>query len=161
MIEKLETKKGSIVNFRPMGMSDIDSVYNMIRNHRNEFTYLRTARSMMDYGYTKGEIGAWIESGDPLFVATYGKRLVGFTTTQFHDSKEAESTNLFVLKKWRRLGIGTILLKNVVEEVQKRGMPIIDTKVRIDKTDLIDLYEKVGFERGEDHAYLALRLPKK
>ena len=56
--------------------------------------------------------------------------------------------NVAVKKEYRKKGIGTIMLKNLLEESKSRGIESFTLEVRSSNDAAIHLYESLGFERA-------------
>lgn len=59
---------------------------------------------------------------------------------------EAELHNIAVPKEFQKLGVGTIILKNIVNRCDANGIERLYLEVRDDNTAAIRLYEKMRFE---------------
>ena len=75
------------------------------------------------------------------FLATSSGRAVG-TARLVMRGKKAKVGRMAVLKKYRRKGIGTALLKRVIAAAKRRGARIIFLHAQI---TVIEFYEKMGF----------------
>ncbi len=59
---------------------------------------------------------------------------------------EGDVTNIAVFEKWKRHGIGTLLVEKLLEEAKKRGATCATLEVRKGNIPAIVLYEKHGFQ---------------
>ena len=59
---------------------------------------------------------------------------------------EAELHNIAVPKNFQKLGVGTFILKNIVNRCDANGIERLYLEVRDDNISAIRLYEKMGFE---------------
>lgn len=60
--------------------------------------------------------------------------------------QEGDITNIAVAKEVQRQGIGTKLLKELLEVAKKHGTETINLEVRVSNESAISLYKKHGFE---------------
>lgn len=58
---------------------------------------------------------------------------------------EGDITNIAVFQKWKRRGVGTKLLNELLAEAKRRGAAAVTLEVRKGNTPAIALYEKTGF----------------
>jgi ribosomal protein S18 acetylase RimI-like enzyme len=58
-----------------------------------------------------------------------------------------EIRELFIEKKYRKRGIGKMLLKQLVELLSKRNYQSLEVAVNSERTDLIQFYKNSGFEQ--------------
>jgi ribosomal-protein-alanine acetyltransferase len=79
-------------------------------------------------------------------VAEAEDQIVGFACFRIVD-REAELLNLAVLASFRRRGIGSRLLAQVLEEAGQRGAARIFLEVRDSNAEALRLYQRHGFER--------------
>lgn len=73
-----------------------------------------------------------------------GERLLGYIGMQ-SVSGETSVFNAAVLKEYRRKGFGEALVRQLVEEAEKRGSETVFLEVRSGNLPAISLYEKLGF----------------
>lgn len=59
---------------------------------------------------------------------------------------EGNVTNIAVFQKWKRRGIGTMLVQEMLSEIKKRGVTAATLEVRESNIGAIALYEKAGFQ---------------
>ena len=97
---------------------------------------------------------SWIAVQEEEIIATSG--LVFYEIPPLFENisgKEAYIMNMYTLPRFRRKGIGTELLKKLIEEVRKREI----RKIRlITSEDGKYLYEKNGFKFNENEMYILL-----
>jgi len=79
-----------------------------------------------------------------VIVATVGSSVVGFIAGQLMVD-EAEVLDLVTAFRWRRRGVGRLLLAEFVEQVQARGVTRVMLEVRRSNVAAIALYERAGF----------------
>jgi len=91
---------------------------------------------------------------------------LGWGITKLGLVKKGHIVSLAVLKKYRRRGVGTALMKVALEGLKNYGVKEVYLEVRVSNTPAIRLYEKFGFVKkriipsyyldGED-AYLMVK----
>jgi [ribosomal protein S18]-alanine N-acetyltransferase len=93
----------------------------------------------------------WSELAEPAtrhyVVALHNQAVVGYAGLCAYNAGEAYVQTIGVEPGHRRLGIGTALLVDLLEEAAQRGCSRVDLEVRDDNADAIRLYEKHGFRR--------------
>lgn len=94
-----------------------------------------------------------IQPGAAYFVAFYGDQLAGacgiFPTALLPDGC-VELVKLYVLKEFRRHGIGKKLIDRSITEAKRQGYRQIYLESMPELTKALDIYEKLGF-RKLDH----------
>lgn len=70
----------------------------------------------------------------------------GFGGKTLKRVKHRVSLGISILTKYRGLGLGTIIMNQLIEKAKLLGKTKIDLEVREDNLNAIKLYEKVGFE---------------
>ena len=82
-----------------------------------------------------------------LFVAEENGKIVGFSRVHFYRwNKSAYAINLLVESKYRRRGIGTLLLKAMENFAKERGARVLMFDTAIDNIPALNLYFKNGFK---------------
>ncbi len=99
------------------------------------------------------------ERGTITYVVEHEKKLVGFIwggTFTENRRKHCMHIAIAVLQEYTGKGLGTKLLKKLVEKGKQKGIKRFDLDVSVNNTIAINLYKKVGFEiEGEKKsAYL-------
>ena len=95
-------------------------------------------------------------SDNLLFVAEKDKQLVGTVITGF-DGHRGWIYSLAVSPKYRRRGIGTLLLKKAVNELEILGCLKVNLQINGDESDVVNFYKKLGFN-VEDRISMGLKL---
>lgn len=89
------------------------------------------------------------------FVAVSNGEVVGFIITNLNKSlNKALIENIFVRPDSRRQGIGTRLVKKVVEAAKADGCQFISVLTPPDDIAAIKTYERAGFAQGEVFRWL-------
>ncbi len=98
-------------------------------------------------------VESWIENLDyrhvlPL-MAVVNDRFVGDATLHFRSgpSRHVADIRIFLLPEYRRRGLGTLMLKTLIDIARKAGIQFIVALVVADQTRVIEAFRNVGFER--------------
>lgn len=95
------------------------------------------------YSYNKSE-------GKLLIVAEVDKKIAGyleFSNWPLHRTSHSGMLSMFLLKEFREIGIGTMLLKNLLEWAEKNDtIEKVTLAVFSNNERAIALYNKLGFE---------------
>ena len=94
-----------------------------------------------------------------VFVATCGGKAVGFVCGQlyqsicYNDGFQCELTELFISRRYRKMGIATRLVKHLEGEfAQNNGKEII-LKTGVNNTKAQALYESLGYRKFDEVLY--------
>ncbi|WP_263832644.1 GNAT family N-acetyltransferase [Sulfurospirillum oryzae] len=89
------------------------------------------------------------EKGYPVWVYEKDHRVAGFATygsfREWPAYKYTVEHSIYVHKDFRNYGIGTILLKTVVEDAQEKGYATLVAGIDASNANSIHLHEKLGF----------------
>ena len=80
------------------------------------------------------------------FVLETDGNIVGHTITMT-TCGDTDILSIAVLPSFRRMGLGKMLMENIVKSAEKHGVSDIFLEVRKSNTSAISLYEKFGFEK--------------
>lgn len=149
-----------MAQIREMYKSDVDTIYNIIEKHKDEFNDFSDTKNLLAYGWSKEQLERWVNSDDEiLLVAESEGKIVGFITSRYHKpTNEMLLENIYVLEKYRRMGIGTALDEEFRKRAKEKSVEYIFSNVRLDKSELISFLIKRGYIRGCDHAWLGIIL---
>lgn len=75
------------------------------------------------------------------------RHIVGFIGTRFNDGDDVHITNLSVVPDDRFLGIGRMLIEQVVLYARQAAKDAITLEVRASNLPALNLYRKIGFEQ--------------
>jgi len=117
--------------------------------------------------YPRGIFLVFLESNpDTFLVAEYGGKVVGYVMAYLKPDLEGHIMSIAVHPDYRSRGIGSALLKEVIERLFKLGAKYIGLEVRVSNERAIRLYERFGFKKagvlsgyyanGEDAYYMIL-----
>lgn len=80
------------------------------------------------------------------FVAKIDGKIAGYAGF-WHVADEGDITNIAVLPEYRRQGIASKLLEQLVLEAKERKLELLTLEVRESNASAIALYERFGFEK--------------
>ncbi|MDK2914232.1 MAG: [ribosomal protein S18]-alanine N-acetyltransferase [Thermococcaceae archaeon] len=117
--------------------------------------------------YPRGLFLTFLENNpDTFLVAEYNGRVVGYVMGYLRPDLEGHIMSIAVDKDYRGNGIGSALLKEVIERLIRKGARYIGLEVRVSNLGAIALYERLGFKKvkriigyysdGEDAYYMLL-----
>ena len=90
-------------------------------------------------------VGAWI---DDILAATGAAKLMS------DDSEYAEIKRVYVLDRYRGLGLSNRLMQHLESELEGRGVELIRLETGVRQPEALGLYRKLGYvERGPFGAY--------
>ncbi len=104
-------------------------------------SYRKSAEN--DYDYLAA--ACFAGKGEPDEANAVMLRLAGFALLRCFD--DAELIRIAVAKEYRRQGIGSKLLRDLIDETRRRDIHTIFLEVRSSNAPAIGLYEGAGFER--------------
>lgn len=99
----------------------------------------------IDCPWTFAQVRDAILAGAPFFVAESDGEFAGYISGDIA-ADECEMSNIAVVEKFRRNGIGNKLVKALISALQKKGVTAVFLLVREDNTCAQALYGKCGFE---------------
>jgi len=92
------------------------------------------------------DVYVYLTYGSDLLVADIGNRVVGYIVTMDIDRYTGKIISFAVKPEYRRMGIGTMLLRNAIERLKSRGKKRILLEVRVSNVEAQRLYKKFGFK---------------
>jgi len=97
-------------------------------------------------------VGQWVDQLDytriiPL-VAVFQDRLVGDATLHLRtgSARHMGDVRIFLVKEFRRRGLGTHMLRSLIELARKIGLHLLVAEVVADQTKVIQAFQNVGFQ---------------
>ena len=128
-----EDKPGLIALFDHIGEDDLKLMRNDVRN--------------------KEMVGSWADKIDyarvlPL-VAVVNDRIVGDTTLHFRvgPGRHIADVRIFLSKEFRRRGLGTVMLRGIIDVAKKYGLQQLVAEVVADQVKVINAFKELGFEQ--------------
>ena len=95
--------------------------------------------------WSANALGEELNNENSHFLVALGDELAGYIGVQ-EICGEAYITNVAVFEKYRKMGIGRLLLKAACDGAKGRGCEFITLEVRKSNAAAISLYETEGFE---------------
>ncbi len=128
-----EDKQGLVALFDYAGEDDLKLMRNDVRD--------------------KEMVGSWADRIDyskvlPL-VAVVNDRIVGDVTLHFRwgPGRHIADVRIFLSKEFRRRGLGTVMLRGVVDVAKKLGLQQLVAEVVADQVKVINAFKELGFEQ--------------
>lgn len=72
--------------------------------------------------------------------------VIGYICTWFIQD-EGQIVNVAVLPEYRRQGVGSTLVRHVLQEAKRQGIQVLSLEVRSSNRAAFDLYAKFGFQQ--------------
>jgi L-amino acid N-acyltransferase YncA len=101
----------------------------------------------------KDLVASWVDGLDyhqvlPL-MAVVNSHFVGDATLHFRGGpyRHVAEVRIFLLEEYRRRGLGTLMLKTLIDVARKAGVQFITAQVVADQTRTIEAFHNLGFER--------------
>lgn len=114
---------------------------------RRDAPYIAAAElAYIDCPWTESQIEGEIASGAVFLVAEIDGEFCGYVSGEV-TVDECEISNIAVIEKYRRRGIGKILLASLINELDVRGVRNVFLLVRDGNAPAIALYKSLGFIR--------------
>ena len=127
-----EDKSALIALFEAIGQEDLQLMRNDVRNREL--------------------VASWAERIDhkkvfPL-VAVVSERIVGDATLHFRDgpSRHVGDIRIFLSKEFRRRGLGTAMLRSLIDVARKSGLQQLVAEIVADQVKVINAFKELGFE---------------
>ncbi|MFB6075794.1 MAG: GNAT family N-acetyltransferase [Candidatus Aenigmatarchaeota archaeon] len=133
------------INIREAGLNDLDRISNLGSKIR-EFEVSEDTRTFWPRKILKKCIN---DPEDICLVAERKKKIIGFLIVNYNSNfKKAIIENIFVMERYRRKGVGTELIKNLLQKLKKLKCEYIGSLVNLDNIKGIEFYGSVEFDRG-------------
>ena len=140
-------KDGARVLLRPLTPDDRSRLIDMFAPIPAE-----DARYLRDPVTNAETVGRWVDEVDytrvlPL-VAVVQERLVGDATLHFRAGPQRHigEVRIFLTKDFRRRGLGTHMLRALIDLARKAGLHLLVAEVVADQTKVIKAFQSVGFQ---------------
>ncbi len=85
------------------------------------------------------------ESPDTFLVAEFLKRVVGYVIAVVEYGDVGHILSIAVKKEFRRRGIGSLLLEEILKRLKRKNCKSVYLEVRVSNIPAISLYKKYGF----------------
>ena len=119
-------------NIRPMRDADIPAV-------------LLVEKDSYEFPWSAGNFIDSIHAGYSTWVYEVGGEIIGHTVLMAA-LDEAHLLNITIAPTWRRQGLGSVLLKHVIDTARQQHIRTLFLEVRPTNRPAIELYEKNSFE---------------
>ncbi|MDE6200497.1 MAG: ribosomal protein S18-alanine N-acetyltransferase [Clostridiales bacterium] len=103
-------------------------------------------QAYIDCPWTESQIEGEIVGGAVFLVAEINGEFCGYVSGEV-TVDECEISNIAVMEKYRRRGVGRALLTEHLTELELRGVHSVFLLVRDGNTPAIQLYQSLGFTR--------------
>ncbi len=143
------------IRIRRAGLADLDMLiqfrvafFHEIRNfHDDQASFKNALQQYFTTTLPSEEFIAYVAEINGKIVASSGLVFLQKPPSPSNlTGKEAYIMNMYTIPEWRNKGIGTKLLKEIIRQVQKKGISAIRLHA---EPDAIRLYEKNGFVFSE------------
>ncbi len=148
---KQKLKNGYEIRFRDVQLSDADILIDYMNKVINETSNL--LREPDEFTLTKEQEEVFIQrvldsDSDAMILAFHNNLLVA--TAGIHGSalkkiKHKVEFGISVLQDYQNLGIGSIMMEEVIKKAKRLNKIKIELEVRNDNQNAIHVYEKYGF----------------
>jgi len=168
MLRRVTLKDGRTVILRSIKWRDLDGildVFNSVAEEEEMIKYLGIIekRKKEDYVKVFSRIMADVELGKEIrIVAEAENRIVGYVSVKVDGGsfRHRAWLGILVKKEFRDLGLGTELMKAVIEESRRRGLKLLLLETSSLNVRAIRVFKKVGF-REVGRVPMGLRLNNK
>jgi L-amino acid N-acyltransferase YncA len=127
-----DDKEGLVVLFEPIAAEDLKLMHSNVRDREL--------------------VASWVDRLDyrkilPM-VAVVNGRIVGDATLRFHSGPERHLADIriFITKEFRRRGLGTAMLRSLIELARKSGLRQLVAEVLASQVKTIKAFKELGFE---------------
>jgi len=151
-----------IAHFRQLGtLADGTRVLlrPLLREDRGELQAFFKTVSPEDLQFMRSDVSdanlvqSWVDSLDyhsilPL-MAVLNDRFVGDATLHFRGGpyRHVAEIRIFLLQEYRRRGLGTLMLKTLIDIARKAGVQFLVAEIAADQSRVIEAFHGLGFER--------------
>jgi L-amino acid N-acyltransferase YncA len=131
----------------------------LVREDRDELLALFKGVSAEDRHYMRSDIGdasvvqSWVDNLNyrsvlPL-MAVVNDRFVGDASLHFRSGpyRHVAEVRIFLRQEYRRRGLGTLMLKTLIDIARKAGVQFLVAEIAADQSRVIEAFHLLGFER--------------
>lgn len=102
-------------------------------------------KSSFSIPWSEKSISEFIENDSSvILLAVSGEKVIGYIG-MYHNFGEGDITNVAVLPDFRKLGVGQMLIKGLIDYSKENKIGILRLEVRQSNIPAISLYKKFGF----------------
>ncbi len=160
-----KAKNGKKVILRALKWEDLDNCVRFINSLVDERSVASDLGIIADRKQTREQESEWlartlmgVENGGVVSVCAEmdGRMVANGEVTRGHygDTREHGVLGISVLKQYRGVGIGSMMMRTLVKESRKAGLKSLQLEVFANNAQAIHVYEKAGFQQ-------AGRIPRK
>ncbi|RLF20430.1 MAG: ribosomal-protein-alanine N-acetyltransferase [Thermoprotei archaeon] len=133
---EVRLKDGSLIRIRNVKLEDLEQVYDIERASFKDPYPPDLLRTLALF------------HNDTFLVAVYGDKVVGYVIGAIRWDVIGHILNIAVHPDYRRRGIGSILMKEIMKRLKEKGARIYRLEVRVSNTPAQHLYERLGFRKA-------------
>ncbi|WP_250563901.1 ribosomal protein S18-alanine N-acetyltransferase [Sphaerisporangium fuscum] len=131
-------ERGAAATLRQMTEGDLPMVMHI---ERTTFPFDAWSEGML-----RGELADQPRTRHYVVAVAGDGRIVGYAGLAAAGD-QADVQTIAVISEWRRSGVGTAMLKELLAEAVRRGATAVFLEVRADNPPAQAMYERFGFER--------------
>ncbi len=120
------------VSISPMQLDDLEQISGKLETDFDDFWKFNILKSELE------------NPNSVFFVAKFKNQIVGFTGIEIV-LDEADIVNIVVKKNYRKNGIASLLMENLIDFCKKKGIKKINLEVNSSNDIAIKLYKHFGF----------------
>lgn len=145
-------KDGKIIDLRKIKLSNAQTMldYFVIVNSESKNLIRDPGEYTLTLNDERKFIRRILASNDEyMYAVFFEEEIIGtimFRSSHFQRIKHRASIGMSVLQKFNNLGVGAIMLENIIKKAKEVGKLKMELDVRCDNPNAIHLYEKFGFE---------------
>lgn len=146
-----------MVTVREANIKDVDAIYEI-------------GKDVSEFSVNNETVNFWpreillrgVKSDDVItLIAAKNDRIIGFLIANCNSSlKKSTIENIYVLPEERGFNIGQSLLNKLFSILQTKKYQYVSTLIPLDAKGAYNLYDSVGFSRGENFIWLDKALSK-
>jgi RimJ/RimL family protein N-acetyltransferase len=154
--KEFRATNGKSVVLRALRWDDLDAAVDLVRGLVDDRASDPGFGTLLDKKYTRDEEAEWlarqlvaIEKGDIISVAAEvdGRLIANSEVTRgsLDDVRDHGNLGIVVSNEYRSIGIGTEMLRTLIDECTKEGLRTIELQVLKTNPRALALYEGLGF----------------
>lgn len=154
VIQTFQSKKGNSVVFRYLREDDLDGMLTFINTLIREDTFIGLYGEELTYEEEKkvfGEAIDGIKKGDKIIIVVEINGIYSGSGDLRRETvrrkKHGGNIGISLLKEYREEGIGTLLLKSLIDEARTMGLRLLTLTCFENNDRALHVYEKLGFKK--------------
>jgi ribosomal protein S18 acetylase RimI-like enzyme len=146
-----DSKKGSTVIIRPIGVGDLDAMLSFVNAFAKEPTYMMisglTFTRRQEKTYLESACAAMRKKEKIHLIAIADNKIVASAEVRRQPARKNHVgvVGVAVLEQWRGVGLGKRLMQLLISEAIALGLKLLVLESYEKNTGAIKLYEKMGF----------------